>query len=181
MSENKSHKKRSLGWYALLLIVTVSVIVFVAIALWRTFAPNPDVWTNNAKIDAHYTVVAPRVQGQVREVLINDNAQVHAGQPLVRLDSSDYQITVAIAQAKQASAKAALSEIKAEIARQPARIAKAQAVLEKDKADARFARNNAERANRLARSNSIPEEEHQRRLATADSAEALVAADQTEL
>ena len=47
--------------------------------------------TNDAYLDADQVVAAPKVQGYVSEVLVGDNQQVRAGQPLVRIDPRAYQ------------------------------------------------------------------------------------------
>ncbi len=47
--------------------------------------------TNDAYVSADFTLVAPRVPGQIAEVLVNDNQWVKAGQLLVRLDDRDFR------------------------------------------------------------------------------------------
>lgn len=181
MSEQTPNKSRSIGWYVLLAIVVLIVVGFASVALWRTFAPDADVWTNDAKIDAHYTTITPRVKGQIADVRIDDNEQVHKGQPLVKLDASDYQTAVAAAEARLATQRANRAEIKAEIKRQPARIAQARATVKKDQASADFARRNAKRYDKLARNHSLSREQQQRQTASADSAEAQLDTDEAAL
>ncbi|RJS91155.1 HlyD family secretion protein [Salinisphaera sp. Q1T1-3] len=181
MSEEQPKKRRSLGWYVLLAIVALIVVVFVAVVLWRTFVPSANVWTNDAQIEAHYTTISPRVQGQIATVLVNDNEPVHKGQPLVKIDPRDYQTAVAAAKASLATAQASLAETRAEIARQPARIDQAQATVNKDQASAEFARRNADRYNTLARQHGISQEDRQRQDASARSAEAQTNADEAAL
>ncbi|HWB58993.1 MAG TPA: HlyD family secretion protein [Chthoniobacteraceae bacterium] len=55
--------------------------------------------TDDAYVNSHVTFVAPRVEGQVAKVLVDDNNRVHAGQLLVALDPEPYQKEVDIKQA----------------------------------------------------------------------------------
>lgn len=55
--------------------------------------------TNDAFIEAHVTSVGARVSGHVLAVTVDDNARVHAGDVLVRLDPADFAARVAQARA----------------------------------------------------------------------------------
>ena len=46
--------------------------------------------TDDAFVDARISVIGTRVPGSVKEVLVTDNQEVHAGDVLVRLDPRDY-------------------------------------------------------------------------------------------
>lgn len=181
MSDTAPKKTRSLGWYLLLGVIVVIVVGFVAVALWRTFMPNADVWTNDAQIETNYTVISPRISGRVAAVPVDDNQPVRAGELLVRLDVRDYETAVAAAKARLATARAGQAEIIAEITRQPTLIAQAKAKVTGDRAAARFARHNAERYDTLAQSHGISREQQQRQQSAADTAEAQLAADQAAL
>jgi membrane fusion protein (multidrug efflux system) len=64
--------------------------------------------TDDAYVNGHVTFVAPRVPGQVIEVLVDDNNRVHKGDLLVRLDPQPYQVEVNIAKAAVTAAQADL-------------------------------------------------------------------------
>jgi membrane fusion protein (multidrug efflux system) len=55
--------------------------------------------SDDAQLDGHITAVAPKVGGNVVEVLVIENQQVQAGQVLVRIDPRDYQAKVDLAKA----------------------------------------------------------------------------------
>jgi membrane fusion protein, multidrug efflux system len=55
--------------------------------------------TNDAQVEGHVASVAARVVGQVKEVLVNDNQAVHAGDVLVTLDDRDQVAKLAAARA----------------------------------------------------------------------------------
>ncbi len=50
--------------------------------------------TDDAYVNGHVTLVAPRVPGQVASVLVDDNDRVSKGSVLVRLDKQPYQLIV---------------------------------------------------------------------------------------
>ena len=51
--------------------------------------------TDDAYVNGHVTLVAPRVSGQVSRVLVDDNDRVKKGDLLVQLDKEPYQVQVA--------------------------------------------------------------------------------------
>ncbi len=61
--------------------------------------------TDNATVTGHINQISARVLGTVRQILVDDNQQVKAGQPLVKLDPRDYQLKLQQAQAELASAQ----------------------------------------------------------------------------
>jgi membrane fusion protein (multidrug efflux system) len=62
--------------------------------------------TDDAYVNGHVTFVAPRVQGQVARVLVDDNMRVAQGDLLVELDREPYQVQVDIKKAAVANAEA---------------------------------------------------------------------------
>jgi membrane fusion protein (multidrug efflux system) len=71
--------------------------------------------TDDAMIDANTVQVAPRVAGQVTQLLFNDNQHVTAGQVLVRIDPRDYQAKLDQAQAQEAAARASLRQAQGQV------------------------------------------------------------------
>jgi len=64
--------------------------------------------TDDAYVNGHVTLVAPRVRGQVVQVLVDDNNRVHKGDILVELDREPYQDAVAVSKAAVNTATANL-------------------------------------------------------------------------
>jgi membrane fusion protein (multidrug efflux system) len=89
-------------------IVPVVLIVLVAggVALYMHYQDR--VSTDDATVDGHITAIAPKIAGNVTEVLVRDNQPVKAGDVLVRIDPRDFQAKVA--QAKAALAQAVSQE-----------------------------------------------------------------------
>ena len=71
--------------------------------------------TDDAYVNGHVTFVAPRVAGQVSQVLVDDNYRVKKGDLLVQLDKEPYQVQLAIKQAAVVSAEADLVAAQAQV------------------------------------------------------------------
>lgn len=71
---------------------------------WWQYASSHEE-TDNATVAGHIHQISARVPGTVQKILIDDNQQVKAGQPLVVLDPRDYQIKLQQAQAELAAAQ----------------------------------------------------------------------------
>ena len=64
--------------------------------------------TDDAYVNGHVTLVAPRVSGLVSRVLVDDNYRVSKGDLLVQLDKEPYQVQVDIKKAAVVNAEADL-------------------------------------------------------------------------
>ncbi len=84
------------------------LILAVAAGVWAWFHFRDRVSSDDAQVDAHITAVAPKIPGNVLEVLVKDNQPVKAGDILVRIDPRDYQARVDIARAALVQAQSQL-------------------------------------------------------------------------
>jgi membrane fusion protein (multidrug efflux system) len=87
-------KKRTLLLGGLVLIVLA-----VAGFLWWSYT-NTYESTDDAQVDGHLNPIGSRIAGTVKAVYVEDNQFVKAGQPLVDLDTTDAEITLAQSQAQ---------------------------------------------------------------------------------
>src|SRR5579872_983763 len=71
--------------------------------------------TDDAFVNGHVTLVAPRVHGQVARVLVDDNNRVHKGDLLVELDKEPFRDAVAVKKAAVDTAQADLDAAKAAV------------------------------------------------------------------
>ena len=87
-----------------IIIGVIALLVLGAIFFyWRsTFTED----TDDAQVDGNLYQVSSRVTGHVVKVYVDDNQQVRAGQLLVEIDPTDYQVALDQAQADLASAQA---------------------------------------------------------------------------
>src|SRR5262249_51246865 len=70
---------------------------------------------DDAYVNSHVTYVAPRVAGQVMQVLVDDNRRVKRGDVLVVLDKEPYLVQLAIKQAAVTTAEADLAAANAQV------------------------------------------------------------------
>lgn len=114
--------------------IVVAAVAFAGVALvlhaWRLPPFQGDIEsTENAYVRGSVTVIAPKVDGYVAEVLVRDFATVDAGQVLVRLDDRNYRQRLAQAQAALAAQQANLANVAQARHVREAGIANAQALL----------------------------------------------------
>jgi membrane fusion protein (multidrug efflux system) len=88
--------------------VAVGIVVLVAGIGWWLYSRTYES-TDDAQINGHLNAIASRVAGTVKAVYVENGQPVKAGQSLVDLDPSDYEVLVAQARAgyEQAIAQAA--------------------------------------------------------------------------
>lgn len=101
--------------------------------------------TDDAYLQADAVTVSPKVGGYVEEVLVKDNQDVAAGQPLVRIDARDYRAQAEQFQAQIESAHANADTVRAQIAEQESSVAEARAQLRAAEVNASFAANEVKR------------------------------------
>ncbi len=85
----------------LLALGLVGVVVVAAAAYWALVLRFVQT-TDDAYVGGNVTVMAPKVNGFVDRVLVQDNQRVSANQVLMRLDSRDYDARLAQANAEVA-------------------------------------------------------------------------------
>ncbi len=94
-------------------LLTLAVIGYLLyptlITMWNTVS------TDDSYVNSHVTFVAPRVPGQVAEVLVDDNMRVAKGDLLVQLDREPYQVQVDIKKAAVVNAEADLRAAEADV------------------------------------------------------------------
>ncbi|MGE8406435.1 MAG: HlyD family secretion protein [Pseudomonas sp.] len=137
--------------------------------------------TNDAYVSADYTVVAPKVAGFIKEVLVEDNQQVEAGQLLATLDDRDYQAALDAAQARQLVAQAQSADARATLERQAALIAQAEATVKAAQAELAFAEHEMTRYGRLAEQGAGTVQNAQQARSRGDQARARLADSQAAL
>ena len=131
--------------------------------------------TDDAYVGADTAIIAAKVSGHVTEVAVAQNAYVHAGDLLVRIDDGDYKLAVDAAKAKIDTQDATIARIAQQVEAQKAVIAQTQAQIGAAKAQAESAAADQQRAAlEFDRSQKLAQENYgsQQRLeqATADKA-----------
>jgi multidrug resistance efflux pump len=93
--------------YALTAIVTIIAILIIW-WLWVYYQYDP--WTRDGRLRADVVKVAPDVSGLISEIYVKDNEVVKRGQKLFAIDELRFIYALEEAEAKVASAQAALYE-----------------------------------------------------------------------
>lgn len=130
--------------------------------------------TNDAYLQADQVAIAPKVQGYVAEVLVADNQAVKSGNPLVKIDDSDYKARVNQASAGVAASNADLARAQAEAKRQLVAIGEAEAQLSAAKTQAAFTQQQVERYEPLAKTGAATDEQMAQLRSQRDQASAQV-------
>lgn len=124
---------------AVLVMTGVAAILFA----WQLppFA-TAIVKTDNAYVRARTTVISPQVTGYIKDIDVNDYANIQQGDTLLRIDDQVYRAQVAAAQANLdvalanlANNKQAVEQRRLDVTTADAKIASAQAELVKTQAD----------------------------------------------
>lgn len=167
--------QRSLAPRTRLVLLVVVVGVLLGGAVWYlrhlTYSRYFEE-TNDAQVQADSVQIAPRVSGYVSQVLVADNEDVTAGQPLARIDVRSYRAQAEQARAQIAQSAAGVENIRAGIEEQHAAIDQAQASLASARAKAAYDAGEVARFTPLAASGAETRQQlAQLRLAAAQSAE----------
>jgi membrane fusion protein, multidrug efflux system len=139
-------------------VIVVGVLA-LALAVWglnRYLYSRHHVSTDNAQIDGHITLIAPRIAAFVTRVLVDDNQHVQAGDTLVVLDDRDLKVRLQQAEADLHEAEAAVGsrgragQTQAELQATRAEAASARASVSAAEADYHKAAVDVERYRKLA-------------------------------
>ncbi|MCS3421959.1 MULTISPECIES: HlyD family secretion protein [Rahnella] len=135
------------------LVAAVVVVLLIVIAFWMLSSGSaPE--TDDAFVSADSTLVAPRISGTIADVYVKDNQSVKAGDVLAKIDDRDYRNAVLTAQASLETANAQMLSLNAQLAKQQQTILQAQALVNADSASIAYARQSADRYQRLLQNGS---------------------------
>jgi membrane fusion protein (multidrug efflux system) len=106
--------------------------------------------TDDAYVKADTTVIAPKVAGYVRDVLVTDNQQVTAGQMVARIDDRDLTAALDQAKANEQAAAASVQNVEAQLIAQGSAIRQSDAAVSAGNASLALARRNEVRRQKMA-------------------------------
>jgi membrane fusion protein, multidrug efflux system len=139
--------------------VIIAGVLALALAVWgvnRYLYSRHHVSTDNAQIDGHITLIAPRVSAFVSRILVDDNQHVQEGDTLVVLDDRDLKVRLEQAEADLHAAEAAVGsrdqtgQARAELQASRAEAASLEATVTAAEADYKKAAADVERYRKLA-------------------------------
>ena len=117
-------------WFRRILLAAVVILllaaIFPALRYYRYFSSH--VSTDDAYVDGSIGLISSRLTGTVIKVFVSDNWRVKAGDILLELDPSDYQVQVDGAQAQLQRAHQTVDQLYAQVeaARSGLRLAESQ-------------------------------------------------------
>ena len=117
-------------WFRRILLAAVVILllaaIFPAIRYYRYFSSH--VSTDDAYVDGSIGLISSRIPGTVTKVFVSDNWRVKAGDILLELDPSDYQVQVDGAEAQLQRAHQTVDQLYAQVeaARSGLRLAESQ-------------------------------------------------------
>ena len=162
-----------------LILVVLGIIALILAGIWlaRWWTVGRFIEsTDDAYLQADSVTVAPKVSGYVTDVYVGDNATVKAGDPLVRLDTRQYQVALDQAQATIAARAADIQRAQADILQQHANIEQAKAQQQVARVSAQHARDEVQRYAPLAATGAETSERLSELTSTRDQAVATLAA-----
>lgn len=126
---NEAGKAVRRGTQGLLLLIVLSLT-------WYLFADRYSPYSSQARVQAFVVPVAPEVAGRIARVLVKNDQEVEAGQPLFELDDSQYRIALAKARSDYETALNSVNAATAAVTSAEANLRVAQAGLLKAAQDA---------------------------------------------
>jgi membrane fusion protein (multidrug efflux system) len=146
---NKSGKTRNGPPRRFLVIGSIVIVLglFFGIRYWMYASTHED--TDDAYVTGYTHQISSRITGTVREVLVDDNWHVTAGQPLLKLDPRDYQVQLQKDRASYLQAQAQLLQASAQIPLVEAQLTQAQAQADSTKANSDYLQRTFERNRQL--------------------------------
>ncbi len=90
------------------IVPSVTAVIFLLFGIYFTIHSIFYQSTDDAFVEGHIISIAPRVEGPVLNLLIDDNQLVKKGDLLLEIDPKDYEVKLAQAKAKLEEAKASL-------------------------------------------------------------------------
>ncbi|MFT4507624.1 HlyD family secretion protein [Caballeronia sp. 15711] len=168
---------RRSGRRMILMVLGIVALIVAGIWLARWWTVGRFIEsTDDAYLQADSVTVAPKVSGYVTDVYVGDNATVKAGDPLVKLDTRQYQVALDQAQATIAARTADIQRAQADILQQHANIQQAKAQQQVARVSAQHARDEVQRYAPLAATGAETSERLSELTSTRDQALATLAA-----
>ncbi|WP_115717811.1 HlyD family secretion protein [Gallaecimonas mangrovi] len=142
------------GFPAVAGVVVVIAIAGAIVLLNRPESASAVQKTDDAYVQADYTLVAPQVSGLITQVPVQDYQPVKAGQALLTIDQRPFELAVAKAKANVANAHASIEKLNAQISQQQNLVTQAQANVDLDEANLTLASADKTRFTNMAKDGS---------------------------
>ena len=105
-SEQKTKRKKAFGIFFFILIITTALTALYWFFFLKAYQSTEDAYVNGNQI-----VISSQVAGNVRQINVENMDFVHAGDVLLELDDTDYQLSFSQAQNTLVSAVRQISQL----------------------------------------------------------------------
>jgi membrane fusion protein (multidrug efflux system) len=112
-----------------MIVIAVVLLGVVAGGGWWWYSGLGWETTDNAYLAGDIAPLSARIEGDVAEIMVADNAPVTAGQPLIRLEDADWRARRDVAAATVADAAASIQTLNAQLGQARAQLAAAEAAV----------------------------------------------------
>jgi membrane fusion protein, multidrug efflux system len=179
-SDSPSTRRPSRLRFLILAVVVALIAGGVWLAHWWTVGRFIES-TDDAYLQADSMTAAPKIAGYITEVYVADNQAVKPGDPLVRLDARQYQVSLDQALATVDARRADIERAEAELRQQRANLEQAGAQREVARVNARHASDEVTRYAPLVPTGAETAERVASLTSTRDQARATLAANSAAL
>ena len=169
----------------IVMLAAIAGILFGAKVLVRVWTHES---TDDAFIDGHVILVAPKIAGRVETVNVVDNQEVKKGDVLVKIDPRDYDAVVAqrqaaldVAKAKEVSSEAAVKQNDANIETMKAGVESLFASQQATKLTTALSHSDLTREQSLIKTGVVSAQDFEHSKSAADTADATLTSKQKEV
>ncbi len=177
MEENKGKANNRRKKIAAFIIFPVLIVIGGVVLFFYREYKATHISTDDAFVDGRVHIIASKIPGTVKAIYVRDNQFVKKDDPILEIDSIDYEVRVKESQAGLETERAKLSEIrdkvdtaKKQLSGIMASMEEARANLELHEANLRQAEVDLKRAESLLKKEVIPKEQYDRAKTTYDVA-----------
>jgi len=110
-------------------VTRILIAVVVVLFLWYVAADRLAPWTDQARVQAYVVPIVPQVSGIVTKINVDQDDEVKAGDVLLQIDPTDYELAVQIAETSLELAGQEIGAGTASVASSQSRLVEAQANL----------------------------------------------------
>jgi membrane fusion protein, multidrug efflux system len=164
VKQNGNNHKRKV--FAGIVFAVIAVVGIIGIHFYIGYK-STHVSTDDAFIEGYIHTIASKVPGTVKMVLVDDNQHVKAGDPLVEIDETDYDVRVKeassalnVEKSKLVEAGTRIEAAKRQLSELQYRLRATKANLEVQEANLRQAELDIKRAENLYKNETIPKERY---------------------
>ena len=137
----------------IMLVIVIVVAMIVAAGFWWWIRASKIVSTDDARVKGMIASISTKAPGRIAEILVNEGDNVQAGQVIAKIESTEFEVGVAQAQANLNAVQAKLAGIKA--GSRPQQVAQAGATSNQAEATLKNAQSNFERSELLYEQGAI--------------------------